>query len=103
MTTPDLYYLIPLIIIAATPVIIMLAIAVRRRHNVVAFLSLAAYALAFVSTINLSYLAPWEISTLLIMDKYALFYMGLLFAAGFAVTVLSYSYLQGREAGRAAD
>ena len=43
--------------------------------------------------------APRQITPLLILDQYALFYLGLLFIAGFAVALLAHGYL-GRLGGQ---
>ncbi|MGA8819662.1 MAG: NADH-quinone oxidoreductase subunit N, partial [Xanthobacteraceae bacterium] len=40
--------------------------------------------------------APRHVTPLFVIDRYALFYMGLIFAAGIAVLLLSYGYLAAR-------
>ena len=41
-------------------------------------------------------MAPRHVTPLFVIDRYALFYMGLIFAAGIAVLLLSYGYLAAR-------
>ncbi|MBD3225757.1 MAG: NADH-quinone oxidoreductase subunit NuoN [Caldithrix sp.] len=94
MTATDFFSLMPLIIIATAAVIVMILIAVKRNHSVVAGVSLAAFALAFLSLFRITAVTPHTLPPLLIIDNYALFYMGLIFAASFAVTLLSYNYLK---------
>ncbi len=94
MTSLDFAVLIPLIIIAAASIVIMLLIAIKRNHQVVNLISLIAFGFAFISLFKISHLVPVTISPLFIVDGYALFYIGLLVAAAFTVTLLSYSYLE---------
>jgi NADH-quinone oxidoreductase subunit N len=77
-------------------IVIMLAIAVRRNHVVTVALSLMANATAFALLFFVLHRVPAELSGLLIIDRYSLFYMGLVFAACFAVVLLAYNYLQRR-------
>jgi NADH-quinone oxidoreductase subunit N len=97
VTASDLFALLPLISVAATSVIIMLAVAVRRSHALVLALTLLGLAGAFCSLFFVS-LRP--VTTLLIIDNYSLFFMGLIVAASFAVALLAYGYLAAREGNR---
>jgi len=94
MTSSDLIVLMPFIVLAATSVVAMLVIAFYRHHMVTAALTLVGLALAFISLQPASAGAPHRITSLLIVDHYALFFMGLLFAASFVVAILSYGYLE---------
>jgi len=94
MTTTDLFALSPLIVLAATSIVVMLAIALKRDHLLTAVLTLVGLALAFLTLQPVSAIAPHRVMSLLIIDRYALFFMGLVFAASFVVAVLSYSYLE---------
>lgn len=97
MMPGNLTPLIPFIIVAAAPVVIMLGVAVHRSHLFACLLTLASVACALVSVFGVSSWVPSRITTLLIIDNYALFYMGLIFASSLVVTVLSFSYLKGRK------
>ena len=92
MTRGDLIALLPLIVLAATAVAIMLVAAWYRSHRLTAALTLTGLAAAFVLLVAVSRLAPRPITPLLLIDGYALFYMGLIFAASFAVVLLAYGY-----------
>ncbi|HEX8948673.1 MAG TPA: NADH-quinone oxidoreductase subunit N, partial [Dissulfurispiraceae bacterium] len=76
---------------------VMTAIAVSRKHTPTALMALAGFAAAFFSLFAVSAVVPRNATFLLIIDNYALFYLGLIFAAGFAVAVLSHGYMEGRE------
>ncbi len=98
MKPGDLILLLPFIIIASASVIIMLAVAVRRSHMFAYLLTLGAIACALAAFfVGASLRPPARITPLLVVDGYALFYMTLIFASSFAVTVLSYCYLKGRK------
>jgi len=75
---------------------VMLAIAVVRSHPAAALLSLAGLAVSF-GMLFVSRRAPQENVTALVrFDGFALFYMGLVIAAGFAVILMAYGYLARR-------
>lgn len=94
MNGVHLISLLPLLFVAGTSVLVLLAIAVRRNHAVAFALTLAGLAAGFCST----FLVPANpVTQLLLMDRYAFFFMGLLTAASLFVAFLSYSYLAARE------
>jgi len=85
--------LLPFLILAAAPVAIMLLIAFRRSHGLTFFLALAAVILAILAL-------PWKSSSvsrhlthLLVLDGYAVFFIGLILVAGLFTLLLSYGYL----------
>ncbi|MCI0356586.1 MAG: hypothetical protein L0099_16360 [Acidobacteria bacterium] len=97
MTALDFLALMPIIILAAFTVAVMMVIAFCRHHGLVVLWTLTALALSFAALPIAAHVVPRPVTLLLVLDHYALFYMGLIFAAGFAVTLLSYSYLRGRQ------
>lgn len=97
MTANDLLALLPLLLVAATSVIVMLAAAVRRSHEVALGLTLAGLAGALLS-VFFGHLR--QVTALLAIDSYALFFMGLIVAASFMVVLLAYGYLSEREGNR---
>jgi NADH-quinone oxidoreductase subunit N len=96
MTAADLVALLPLLILGAGPVVIMLVVAFYRNHQLILLLTLLALALAFLSLPLAASEAPRQVTALLILDRYALFYMGLLIAASFTVALLAHAYLESR-------
>ena len=96
MNAQDFYVLIPLIILALVPVVIMFIVAIRRFHAVVNAFSLLALAAAFISLFYIPGYMPRQVTPLLIIDHYTLFYWGLIFAATFFVVLLSYKYLKDK-------
>ena len=106
MTSADFAALLPLLVIAAAAVAVMVAISIRRHHGVALGLTLAGLAGAIVCLAAAWPLTPRRIGTvlatdsaLLVIDRYALFYIMLCAGGAMATALLSYSYLQ-RSAGR---
>ncbi|GJQ50931.1 NADH:ubiquinone oxidoreductase, membrane subunit N [Candidatus Kuenenia stuttgartiensis] len=97
MTPIEFQSILPLIIVAAAPIIIMLVASVKRSHLFVNIFSLVAFALALISVILVSNLAPVTIVPLFIFDKFSFFYIGLILSASFLVTLLSFGYFEQYE------
>lgn len=100
MACTDCLALAPLILIAGTAILVMLAIAFKRRHAPAAGLTVAGLVAAFMSIFVVVPFAPRHVTALLIMDRYALFYMGVIIASAVVVAVLSYSYFEKHEGRR---
>lgn len=97
MTAADLTAILPLMVLAAAAVVVMLAIAIHRSHALTAGLTLLGLALAFASLRAAGSAVPRQVTPLLIIDSYALFYTALILAATFAVVLLCYGYFAERE------
>jgi NADH-quinone oxidoreductase subunit N len=100
LSSADFIALLPLIILGATSVVVMLAIAVRRSHAVAAGISLVGLAAAFGSLWPAAGAAPLQVTPLLIVDRFSLYYFGLIIAATFAVVLMAYGYFQRHEVRR---
>jgi NADH-quinone oxidoreductase subunit N len=96
MTRTDLIVLLPFIILAAASIAVMLGTALRRSRGLTVFLTLAGISLALASLPAISPLLPRQATALLVIDRYALYFIGLILAASFSVTLFSYSYLRIR-------
>ena len=94
MSLSDLAALLPFITLVAASVVVMIVIAFNRNHKLTVLLTLAGFALAASSLSAAAAAAPREVTALLIIDRYALYYMLLILAAGMAVTAFSYAYLE---------
>ena len=94
MNTADALALLPFLLIASTSVFVMLAIAMWRQHWLSLGMTLVGMAAAFGSLWLVAPLAPRRVTSLLILDQYAVFYIGLIIAATFASSILCYGYLQ---------
>ena len=94
MTSLQVFALLPLIILMAGIVVILVVTAFYRSHPLAAGLTLLTLLLSFLSAVSASGGPPVQVSSLLVMDHYALFYIGLIVAASFFVALISYGYLK---------
>ena len=94
MSRTEIVVILPLIVLAAAPVAIMLTITVRRSYEVSAALAFLGLAVALALLPVASTQGNRQSTMLLLMDNYALFYMGLLFATALVLVLLSYRYLK---------
>ncbi len=93
MTSHDFAALLPLMILATAPVVVMLVIAFRRSHALTFFLALAAVILAILTLLWKTRPSSHKLTQLLVIDGYALFFIGLILVAGLFTLLLSYGYL----------
>jgi NADH-quinone oxidoreductase subunit N len=96
MTAADLVCLLPLIVTAGTAVVVMLATAFIRSHTVTVVLTVLGLAAAMATLAAAGAGGPRQVTTLLMMDRYALFYTGLVLAASIAAVLLSAGYARTR-------
>lgn len=94
LSLADLQSLLPFIVLSATILVVMISAALRRRHALATVLTLIGLAVTFASLWPAAELAPRQVGPLLVIDGYALFYIGLIVAAAFAVVVLSHGYFK---------
>jgi len=78
----------------------MLAVAFNRNHALAAGLTVAGLVAAFISVLAVIPYVPRHVTALLIMDRYALFYMSVMIASAVAVAILSYPYFEVHEGHR---
>lgn len=94
MTVEALIALVPLIVVAGTTVIVMLAIACYRDFRLSFYLTLAGLLLAaFTLPLGLR-VAPIQVTSLVLIDAYALFFSGLTILGAVIVTLLSGAYFR---------
>jgi NADH-quinone oxidoreductase subunit N len=94
MESIDILALLPLIVLAAAVVIIMLVIAFYRNHRLTLWLSLIGLAASFATLPVAASYAPRQVTELLVVDGYAIYYIGLMLITSFAVLLLSFGYLE---------
>lgn len=92
LTGAQLIALLPILVLGGAIVLIMLAIAFWRHHGGVALLTLLGL-LATAAMLPLAdNVGAQQITPLLLVDRFALFFMGLILAASAVITVLAYRY-----------
>jgi NADH-quinone oxidoreductase subunit N len=94
MNSNDLTSLLPMIVISAMAIIIMLGISVRRCHRFTYMMTVAASVLSLLSLAYLYPEAPHQVTPLILVDHYALLYMGLIILSGLLTALLSYGYIR---------
>jgi NADH-quinone oxidoreductase subunit N len=100
MSLAEVYTLLPIIIIAASIMVLMLVIAFYRQHLVALLVTLSGLGLVIVSFPIVYPHLDAQITPLIILDGFAIFYIGLLVAAGMIVAIFAYDYLKRLETHR---
>jgi NADH-quinone oxidoreductase subunit N len=93
MTKPDFICLLPLLIVASAPVIMMLTITVSRNLKIIYGFSILMFAAAFLSVFFVVPEIPHRIEPLLVFDHFSLIFLGSLLCVCLLITVISYVYL----------
>ena len=94
MTEIDFLSLTPFMILAMAPIIIMIVISIFRNYEVVFGFSVLSIIAAIVSIFYILPVIPHSIAPLFIIDKYSLFFLGIILFSALLVMVLSYDYLK---------
>ncbi len=94
LTQESFIALAPLLIVGATAVIIMLAIAIRRSHSGVRAIAALGLNAAFVSLYFAAQVGPQPVTPLLMVDGYAMFYMAIILVCTLACLTLFHAYLE---------
>ena len=94
MSGAGLVAILPLLLLAGTPVGLMLIITIHRSHRAALAWTLLGFAASFASLWSALGVAPQQVTPLLVVDKYALVYFGMIIAATGAVAGLAYGYLE---------
>jgi NADH-quinone oxidoreductase subunit N len=89
--------LLPILAVAGTAVFVMLAIAIKRNHWWNATFCVAGLnaTLFWVLVVFYFYDGPVQVTPLLVVDAYALFYYALIIVLTLATATLSHAYLEG--------
>jgi NADH-quinone oxidoreductase subunit N len=93
MTGADLIALQPLIWTAATVVVLLVVVTVRRSCNLALAVASGGCLAALLTIYPAAQLAPRAITTLLSVDGYALFYSGLILVGALAVLALAHAHI----------
>lgn len=93
----ELRALLPFMILAVTPVAIMITVAVRRNHEIVFALALGGIGLAILSLPASGTILPESGAPLLSIDNYALFFFTIILLAGIATILTAFGYLNMRQ------
>ncbi|AUH00195.1 NADH-quinone oxidoreductase subunit NuoN [Pectobacteriaceae bacterium CE70] len=95
ITPQQLIALSPLLIVGLTVVVVMLCIAWRRNHFVNATLTVIGLNIALFSLYLVSQVGPTDVTPLIRVDGFSMFYTGLVLLASLATSTFAYSWLEG--------
>ncbi|QBY44055.1 NADH-quinone oxidoreductase subunit NuoN [Arsenophonus nasoniae] len=95
ITFEQLIALSPLLIVGLLVVIVMLSIAWRRLHLLNATLTIAGFIIALVTCFLIGDKLPLEVTPLIYVDKYSLFYSALILLTGIGTAIYAYGWLTG--------
>lgn len=93
----DFYAGSPLEVLALAPLLVMLCIALRRRHSLCLGLSLFVLLLTLALVFVAQEEAPRQLTGLFVIDTFGLFYVALTLIAGIVVLVLGPRYLSHKD------
>lgn len=93
MSKIELIALLPIIVIAASAVVVMLLAALKPKPVVLNGMTVVGLLLTLAALLMADEGAPVQVTPLLIIDRFALFYSGLMVLVGLIVTLLSGRYL----------
>lgn len=92
LTIQDLVPLLPMLVVTAMTVVVMLLIAIKRNHPLVGAATMVGIALALLMTFLVLPFAGQQITPLLMIDNYSLFFTAVILVATGAITVFSFPY-----------
>ncbi|WP_140178641.1 NADH-quinone oxidoreductase subunit NuoN [Providencia stuartii] len=95
ITPQQLIAILPLLIVGLTAVVVMLSIAWRRDHLTSATLTVFGFAVALLSLFFIADSLPMEVTQLIRVDGYAMFYTALVLIAGMATSIFAFHWLEG--------
>jgi len=96
VNTTQFTALLPLLGVAGTSIVLMAAVAIRRDRRLIISITMAGLAVSFGLLFTASRVTPCEVTPLLLVDGFALFFFALLIAATAVVALLAYDYLNRR-------
>jgi len=94
MNSQEIIAILPMILITASAVVMMMVISVRRSHLLICTIACAGILIALFSSFAVIPLLPLQVTPLLIMDQYSLFFIDLILLTALAITVFSYPYFR---------
>lgn len=97
MTSDMLFLLLPFIIVTVTAVSTMLMVAIKRQHGVSCLVTVIGLSAAFVSLYFVLPTTAQELTPLLKIDAFSVFFSGIILLCGVIIACFSYPYLANLE------
>lgn len=95
MALDDIIALLPALILAVGALVVMLLAAWNHSHGVTSRTTAISQVLALIGIPLASNVIPRPVTSLFLVDEFALFYAALILLGGLVVSLLSYGYLNG--------
>lgn len=92
MTFDDLLPLMPLLIVTATAIIAMLMIGIRRSYLLTSAITITGLMAAAITAATMMSFIDQQVTPLLIIDQYSLFFSVVICAAAMFISILSFPY-----------
>lgn len=99
MTVAAFIAFAPFTLLGAVTIAVMLLIAVRRSHHLIALSTIAGLLLCCIALPLAAPDSPTAVTPLFVVDGTALFYSGLVLGSALVVAILSYAYFDGSAQG----
>jgi len=93
ITAADIYLLLPLLLVTGTVVVAMTAIGVKRDYTSAAIITITGLLIAAIAAAVLMPGTNQQVTPLLIIDQYSLFFTVVTCASAMFIAILSYPYL----------
>jgi NADH-quinone oxidoreductase subunit N len=97
VNTVDLFALLPIVLLAVTPIVLLVTISAERRHGLTATLALVGLGAAFAAVPTSAATLPRDVTVLLHVDAFGLAYAAFAFVVAACVIVIGYRYVEARE------
>lgn len=97
MSTSQITALAPFAVLTLAPIVVMLIIAIRRKHSACLWTTLGLLALTFGLIVRASGSAPVAVTDLFLIDGFALFYMGLTVLITIGIVLVGLRYMAREE------
>jgi NADH-quinone oxidoreductase subunit N len=94
LSAPDIMSLLPMLILSAGFLLCIMLIAIRRSHILTLAATLAIFAASFIAIFFIPISLPHPIGDLFMVDRFGLYYCGLMLATAFVITIFSYISLE---------
>ena len=94
MSSDALIDLLQIILLTVTTVVVMITAAFRRDHGLINSLTQAGLAASLLIFVFVEPITPLQVTPLLIIDEYSLFFSALAIIGSMAVTALAYPYFE---------
>ncbi|WP_432714200.1 NADH-quinone oxidoreductase subunit N [Pedobacter sp.] len=99
MTRNDILYLLPLIVLAASSVLLMFLIALKLSHRFIQLSSMLLFGSAILTLFVPPKELPYYVEPLVVIDDFSIYIMGLIMLSSLVVNILSYIYFEEKEEG----